>query len=138
MSIRRGTLINVSVHVSTEQILFQKLADRRSLPLHALFTEINMVASIERNEHFICPDSSIEMLRSAGILKMLEENALPMTNEDDLELPRTQATLEDILPILIILLVGLLASVLSLLAEIIFFRLNSHIRKQSVNIKIRS
>jgi hypothetical protein len=97
-----------------------------------------MVTSIECNEDFICPDYSIEMLRSAGILKMLEENALPMANNDDLELPRTQATMEDILPILIILLVSLLASVSCLLAEIVFYRLNNHIRKQNISIKIRS
>jgi hypothetical protein len=118
-------------------ILFQKLADRH-IPLYTVFTELNMVASIECNEDFICPDYSIEMLRGAGILKMLEENALPITNNDDLDLPRTEATLEDVLPILIILLVSLLASVSCLLAEIIFCRLNNHIRKQNINIKIRS
>jgi hypothetical protein len=61
-----------------------------------------------------------------------------MTNNDDLELPRTQATLEDVLPILITLFMSLLASVSFLLAEIVFCRLNNYIRKQSVNIKIRS
>jgi hypothetical protein len=67
---------------------------------------------------------------------MLEENALPMTDNNDLELPRTQATLEDVLPILFILLVSLLASVSCLLAEIFFYRLNNHIRKQNINMKI--
>jgi hypothetical protein len=70
------------------------------------------------------------MLRGAGILKMLEQKALPMTNNYDLDLPRTQATLEDVLPILIILLVSVLASVSCLLVEIIICRLkNLSVRK---------
>jgi hypothetical protein len=96
-----------------------------------------MVASVECNEHFILPDYSIEKLRGSGILKMLQENVFPIKNNDDLELPRTQATLQDILPILMILLVSLLASVLCLLTEIAFFRLKN-IRKQSVKRNVRS
>jgi hypothetical protein len=85
---------------------------------------------MERNEHLIIPDYRIEMLRSAGILKMLQEDVFPINNDDGVELPRTQATLQDVLPILIILLVSLFASVLCLLTEIAFFQLKNYIRKQ--------
>jgi hypothetical protein len=96
-----------------------------------------MVAYVKHNEHFILLDYSIEKLRGSGILKMLQENVFPIKN-DDPELPRTQATPQDILPILIILLVSLLASVLCLLTEIAFYRLKNHIRKQSVKRHFRS
>jgi len=81
----------------------------------------------------VCCDYSIERLRSSGILKRLNENALPLTTVDSEE-PNTQATLEEILPILIILLTGLLASIFCLLAEIFAFRLRNHLSQQHTRI----
>jgi hypothetical protein len=51
----------------------------------------------------------------------------------DSEEPNTQATLEEILPILIILLTGFLTSIFCLLAEIFVFRLRNHFRQQHTN-----
>jgi ABC-type branched-subunit amino acid transport system permease subunit len=62
----------------------------------------------------------------------LNENALPLTTVDSEE-PNTQATLEEILPILVILLTGLLASIFCLLAEIFVFRLRNRFIQQHIN-----
>jgi len=79
----------------------------------------------------VCCDYSIERLRSSGILKRLKANALPVTT--DSEEPHTQATLEEILPILIILMAGFLASIFCLLAEMFVFRLRNHFSQQHNN-----
>ena len=80
----------------------------------------------------MCCDYSINRLRSSGILKRLKDNALPVTTTD-FEEPNTQATIEEILPILIILLTGFLASIFCLLAEIFVFRFRNHFSQQNIN-----
>jgi hypothetical protein len=81
-------------------------------------------------------DYSIERLRSSGVLQKLQDNALPITTRDSEE-SHTQATLGEILPILIILVTGFLASTICLLAEISIFRLRNNFRKQHINCSIR-
>jgi hypothetical protein len=80
----------------------------------------------------VCYDYSIERLRSSGILKRLKDNALPVTTMDSEE-PNAQATLEEILPILIILVTAFLASTFCLLAEIFVFRLRNRFSQQHIN-----
>jgi hypothetical protein len=80
----------------------------------------------------MCCDYSIERLRNSGILKRLNDNALPVPTMDSKE-PDAQATLEEILPILYILVTGFLASTLCLLAEMFVFRLRNRFSQQHVN-----
>jgi hypothetical protein len=56
----------------------------------------------------------------------------------DSEGPNTQATLEEILPILIILGTGFLASIFCLLAEIFVFRLRNHFCQRHINASTKS
>jgi hypothetical protein len=83
---------------------------------------------------YVCCDYSIEMLRSSGILNRIKYNDLRVTT--DPEEPDAQATLEEILPILIILVAGFLASFICLLAEIFVFRLRNYLIKQHINYSI--
>lgn len=84
----------------------------------------------------MCCDYSIERLRSSGILKRIKDNALPATTMDSEE-PNAQATLEEIFPILFILVTGLLASAFCLLAEFFVFRLRNRFSQQHINCSIK-
>jgi hypothetical protein len=73
-------------------------------------------------------DYSIEMIRGSGILKKLVTHASSVTSTA--EVATTQASFEDILPMLAIVMIGVLASVACLLAEILVSRFRSCIRRQ--------
>lgn len=88
-----------------------------------------MAIFIECNKCSTHSDCSIEILRGSGILKRLQENMFSKLTSDT-EVRDPQATLEDVLPILMILFCGILASIFCLLAEICFFRLKNHFTNQ--------
>ncbi|KDR11384.1 glutamate receptor ionotropic, kainate 5-like [Zootermopsis nevadensis] len=72
-----------------------------------------------------------ENLRRSGILKKLKENLFPVPT-NNIETSNSQATLTDVLPILIILVFGFLASMFCLLVEICFLRLRNYFTNQIV------
>ncbi|XP_021934640.1 uncharacterized protein LOC110837115 [Zootermopsis nevadensis] len=73
----------------------------------------------------------IEMMRESGILKKLETytSVIPAAEQ----VPGTQASLEDISSVLVIAMIGVLASVICLLAEILLFRFRLYFRRQMFN-----
>jgi hypothetical protein len=74
---------------------------------------------------------SIEMMKESGILKKLNTkyNAISRV----VELPDTQTSFEDILQVLVIFMIGGLASIVCLLIEIVVLRFRYYLSGQIFN-----
>jgi hypothetical protein len=88
----------------------------------------HLLCSVSMMFTYDISDCSIVMLREFGILMKLEASTKVVTR--DAKVPDTQASFEDTEPIIVIIMIGFLASVFCLLAEIIIFRWRHYLKEQ--------
>jgi small-conductance mechanosensitive channel len=90
-----------------------------------------VILSYTCNNCFCISDYSIEMMRGSGILKKLVTYTNTADRVEDVR--DTNVSFEDILPILVIIVIGVSASIIFLLVEMLAFLLRQYFSRQTFN-----